>query len=135
MPAGPGWALVGDAGYHKDPITAQGMLDAFRDAELLADAVDRGLERRPRRRAGRLPAGPRRGRPADVRVHRAAWPTSRRRPPPEMLGLLAALDGNPAQISRFLGLIAGSVPIPEFFSPDEPRPDHGRRRQPRRLTR
>ena len=42
---GPGWALVGDAGYHKDPITAQGMLDAFRDAELLADAVDRGLER------------------------------------------------------------------------------------------
>ena len=41
---GPGWALVGDAGYHKDPITAQGMLDAFRDAELLADAVDRGLD-------------------------------------------------------------------------------------------
>ena len=41
---GPGWALVGDAGYHKDPITAQGMVDAFRDAELLADAVDRGLD-------------------------------------------------------------------------------------------
>ena len=42
---GPGWALVGDAAYHKDPITAQGMADAFRDADLLADAVDRGLER------------------------------------------------------------------------------------------
>ena len=40
---GPGWALVGDAGYHKDPITAQGMSDAFRDAELLADAVDAAL--------------------------------------------------------------------------------------------
>jgi flavin-dependent dehydrogenase len=35
-PAGPGWALVGDAGYHRDPITAHGITDAFRDAELLA---------------------------------------------------------------------------------------------------
>jgi flavin-dependent dehydrogenase len=36
---GPGWALVGDAGYFKDPITAHGMSDAARDAELLADAL------------------------------------------------------------------------------------------------
>ena len=36
---GPGWALVGDAGYFKDPITAHGITDALRDAELLADAV------------------------------------------------------------------------------------------------
>jgi flavin-dependent dehydrogenase len=36
---GPGWALVGDAGYFRDPITAHGMTDALREAELLADAV------------------------------------------------------------------------------------------------
>ena len=36
---GPGWALVGDAGYFKDPITTHGMTDALRDAELLADAL------------------------------------------------------------------------------------------------
>jgi flavin-dependent dehydrogenase len=36
---GPGWALVGDAGYFKDPITTHGMTDAMRDAELLARAV------------------------------------------------------------------------------------------------
>ena len=36
---GPGWALVGDAGYFKDPITTHGMTDALRDAELLADRV------------------------------------------------------------------------------------------------
>lgn len=36
---GPGWALVGDAGYFKDPITAHGMTDALRDAELLSSAV------------------------------------------------------------------------------------------------
>ena len=38
-PYGPGWALVGDAGCHKDPYRALGVCDAFRDAELLADAV------------------------------------------------------------------------------------------------
>ncbi len=36
---GPGWALVGDAGYFKDPITAHGITDALRDAEILAAAV------------------------------------------------------------------------------------------------
>lgn len=40
--AGPGWALVGDAGYFRDPITAHGITDAFRDAELLARAVTAG---------------------------------------------------------------------------------------------
>ncbi len=39
---GPGWALVGDAGYFKDPFAAHGISDAFRDAELLADAVTSG---------------------------------------------------------------------------------------------
>lgn len=41
---GPGWALVGDAGYFKDPITAHGITDALRDAELLARAVLRDSE-------------------------------------------------------------------------------------------
>lgn len=39
-PWGPGWALVGDAGYFKDPLTSHGMSDALRDAELLARALD-----------------------------------------------------------------------------------------------
>ena len=40
---GPGWSLVGDAGYHRDPITGHGITDAFRDAELLADALHQVL--------------------------------------------------------------------------------------------
>lgn len=40
---GRGWALVGDAAYHRDAITGHGISDAFRDAELLARAVDRAL--------------------------------------------------------------------------------------------
>ncbi len=41
---GPGWALVGDAGYFKDPLTAHGITDALIDAELLAQAVTAGTE-------------------------------------------------------------------------------------------
>ena len=40
---GPGWALVGDAGYHRDAVTGYGISDAFRDAELLAVALDEAL--------------------------------------------------------------------------------------------
>jgi 2-polyprenyl-6-methoxyphenol hydroxylase-like FAD-dependent oxidoreductase len=40
---GPGWALVGDAGYHRDPVTGHGLSDAYRDAELLAAALHTAL--------------------------------------------------------------------------------------------
>lgn len=41
--SGPGWALVGDAAYFKDPITAHGLSDALRDAEILARAIEIAL--------------------------------------------------------------------------------------------
>ena len=41
---GPGWALVGDAGYFKDPLTAHGITDALRDAARLSTAVVDGSE-------------------------------------------------------------------------------------------
>ena len=44
---GPGWALVGDAGYFRDPITTHGLTDALRDAELLSDAVLAGRDGTP----------------------------------------------------------------------------------------
>ena len=53
VPVGPGWALVGDAAYHKDPITGHGITDAFRDADLLATAADDAL-RHPHREAAAL---------------------------------------------------------------------------------
>ena len=42
-PYGPGWALAGDAGFLKDPILGTGIDDAFRDADLLSNAIARGL--------------------------------------------------------------------------------------------
>lgn len=41
--AGPGWALAGDSGHHKDPCTGMGMSDAFLAADLLADAIHQAL--------------------------------------------------------------------------------------------
>jgi len=46
VPYGPGWALVGDAGYYKDPVTGHGITDAFRDAELVANAIHFALRGR-----------------------------------------------------------------------------------------
>ena len=55
--AGPGWALVGDAGYFKDPLTAHGITDALRDAEFLSRAVvDGGPDALRRLRAHPGPA-------------------------------------------------------------------------------
>lgn len=41
--AGPGWALVGDAAYHKDPTPADGITDAFTGVDLLVEAADQAL--------------------------------------------------------------------------------------------
>jgi flavin-dependent dehydrogenase len=38
QPYGSGWALVGDAGFFRDPLTAHGITDALRDSALLARA-------------------------------------------------------------------------------------------------
>jgi 2-polyprenyl-6-methoxyphenol hydroxylase-like FAD-dependent oxidoreductase len=117
-PYGPGWALVGDAGYHKDPITGQGISDAFRDAELLAEAIDDGLSgRRPMDRAL---AGYEQHRNAAVMpMYDFTCQLATLEPPaPELQQLLAALRGSQEETNRFLGVYAGTVPVPEFFAPE-----------------
>ncbi|HEY7268255.1 MAG TPA: NAD(P)/FAD-dependent oxidoreductase, partial [Dehalococcoidia bacterium] len=115
-PYGPGWALVGDAGYHKDPITGQGITDAFRDAELLADALDAGWsEREPLEQA--LAAYEQKRNQATMPMYEFTMQQlTFEPPPPEMMQLIGALAGNQEDTDRFFGLVAGTVPIPEFFS-------------------
>jgi flavin-dependent dehydrogenase len=117
-PYGAGWALVGDAGYHKDPITAQGISDAFRDAELLVGAIDDGLAgRRPLAEA--LAGYERERNEATMPMYELTSQfAALQPPPPEMQHLIAALHGNPEQAARFLGTVAGTVPIPEIFDPE-----------------
>jgi flavin-dependent dehydrogenase len=45
VPYGPGWALIGDAGLVINPVTAQGIGNAFADAERLANAIVEGFDR------------------------------------------------------------------------------------------
>jgi flavin-dependent dehydrogenase len=115
-PFGPGWALVGDAGYIKDPITAQGITDAFRDAELLAQAVDKWLSGlRPLEDA--LEGYELRRNEASTAMYEFTCGLATLDPPPaELAGLLRALVSNQAETDRFLGVIAGTVAVPDFFS-------------------
>ena len=115
---GPGWALVGDASHQQDPCTAQGISDAFRDAQLLADALDAGLsERQPLATA--LEEYGRQRDAAAMAMHAFTCQLAPFAPPSaEQQQLFGALRTNPAQIDRFLGTFAGSVPIPDFFAPD-----------------
>ena len=116
-PFGPGWALVGDAGYHKDPITGEGITDAFRDADLLAEALHRGWSGRCELEEALADYEQQRNETAMPIYELTCQLSSLEPPAPEMQQLFSALRGNQEQTNRFFGTIAGTVPIPEFFSP------------------
>jgi 2-polyprenyl-6-methoxyphenol hydroxylase-like FAD-dependent oxidoreductase len=115
---GPGWALVGDAGYHKDPCTAQGISDSFRSAELLATMMDEALSgRRPLLDA--LADYERQRNEAAMPVFEWTYRTAEMRPvSPRTAMLLSALKSSQELTDRFLGLNAGTVLATDFFSPE-----------------
>lgn len=117
-PYGPGWALVGDAGYNKDFITAQGIMDAFHDAELCATALDRAF-------SGTRPfedAMHEYQRTRDARVkpmYEFTCQLATLEPlPPELQQLLAAVHGNQAAMDDFVRMNAGTISPTEFFAPE-----------------
>jgi flavin-dependent dehydrogenase len=117
-PFGPGWALVGDAGYNKDPITAQGISDAFHDAELCTTAVDDAFN--GRRSFDDAMSGYHQTR--DARVLPIYEFTTQlatlEMPPPEMQQLLGAVHGNREAMDAFVSVTAGTVSPVEFFDPE-----------------
>jgi flavin-dependent dehydrogenase len=117
-PYGPGWALVGDASYTKDPCTAIGITDAFRDAEFLVEAIDEGFSKhRPLEEA--LADYERRRNDVAMPFYEFTCQLAPfGPPPPQMLQLYSALRGNQADTDRFFGLITEAVSVPEFFAPD-----------------
>ena len=116
--AGPGWALVGDAGCHKDPFLALGISDALRDAELLADAAHRGLANEaPMHDALRQYELQRNA--AGLAEYRDNIQAARFLPvPPELLHLRRALRGRPEATTRWIKARYGMIP-PEAFSADD----------------
>lgn len=117
-PYGPGWALVGDAGHHKDPVLALGITDAFRDAEFVAEALHAGLSRTQSFEEA-LAAYERSRNEAAAQGYRNTLQfAALQSPPSDLLALVAALTEQPAQASRFMGATIGTVPAAEFFAPD-----------------
>jgi 2-polyprenyl-6-methoxyphenol hydroxylase-like FAD-dependent oxidoreductase len=115
-PYGPGWALVGDAGYNRDFITGQGIQDAFRDAELCAAALDESL-------SGGGPfddamAAYQRRRDAQVMgmYELTTQIATLEPPPPELQELLASAHGDRAAMDLFARVNAGVSPPAEFFA-------------------
>jgi flavin-dependent dehydrogenase len=117
-PFGAGWALVGDAGYTRDPITAQGITDAFRDAELCARAIDEAFG------GGRsyddAMTGYQQARDNQVMpiYEFTTQLATLEPPPPEMQQLLGAVYGNQEAMDGFAGVAAGTVSPAEYFAPE-----------------
>jgi 2-polyprenyl-6-methoxyphenol hydroxylase-like FAD-dependent oxidoreductase len=117
-PYGSGWVLVGDAGYNKDPITAQGINDAFHDAERCATALDQAF-------SGARPFDDAMGeyqRERDEHVLSMYEFTCQlatlEPPPPEAQQLFGAIAGNQKAMDGFAQMNAGTISPAQFFSPE-----------------
>jgi flavin-dependent dehydrogenase len=101
-PYGPGWALVGDAGLHKDPYLALGICDALRDAEFLTEAIGDGL-------------GGRR----DMTDALADYEQRRNEASDQDYAMRAAIRHDPDATRRFMLVRNGMIDPAEAFNPQE----------------
>jgi 2-polyprenyl-6-methoxyphenol hydroxylase-like FAD-dependent oxidoreductase len=113
-PYGPGWALVGDAGYNRDPITAQGISDAFRDADRCAIALDQAFT--GARSFDEAMGEYQRDRDEHVlpMYEFTCQLATLQPPPPEMQQLLGAIHGNQKAMDGFAQMNAGTISPAEF---------------------
>jgi 2-polyprenyl-6-methoxyphenol hydroxylase-like FAD-dependent oxidoreductase len=117
-PFGPGWALVGDAGYNKDPITAQGITDAFHDVErctsALVDVYERGRgfddamsEWHRIRDEHAMP------------IYEFTTNLATLEPPPsELQQVFGAMEHNQSAMNDFVSVAAATMSPVEFFDPE-----------------
>jgi len=117
-PYGPGWALVGDAGVTRDPITAQGISSAFADAERCSTAVDAWI-RGAATYDDAMGAWHRERDAVSLPVYEFTAQLAALEPPPEELQqLLGAIQGNQAAMDQFVSVNAGTLSPEVFFSPE-----------------
>lgn len=115
-PYGPGWVLVGDAGYNKDFITAQGISDAFRDAELCSNALDGAFSGRTTFDAAMANYQSVRDAHALPMYEFTAHLATLEPPSPELQRILAAVSGSKEATDDFARVNAGVLSPLDFFS-------------------
>ncbi len=111
--AGAGWALVGDAAYHRDPLTGMGIGDAFLGASLLAEAIGEELR-------GPSKALDRYAKAVKERTYSVFQYTLRAAAladPAPHLGLYTTIASSEAATRGFMNVIAGNAPYGTSFSP------------------
>lgn len=115
-PYGRGWVLVGDAGYNKDYITAQGISDAFWDAESCADALHQAFSgARPFEEAMEAWRVARDAR-AKAMYELTSDFASLEPPPPDLQHVLAAAARSEEAMDGFARVLAGVTSPADFFS-------------------
>lgn len=116
-PYGPGWALLGDSGYHKDPLLGHGIADAFADAERLAQAIDSSFTGQQPLEEALAGYEQQRNREAlplyELTVQLATLNLTS-----EIQQVQEALQGNPEATQRFFAVLEGTIPAATFFAPE-----------------
>ncbi|HEX3815492.1 MAG TPA: NAD(P)/FAD-dependent oxidoreductase [Mycobacteriales bacterium] len=115
-PFGPGWTLVGDAGYNKDFITAQGISDAFRDAELCATALHEAFSGARPYEAAMTDYQSTRDSHVSAMFDFTTQLATLAPPPPELQSLLGAVSGNQDAMNGFARVNSGVTSPAEFFA-------------------
>jgi 2-polyprenyl-6-methoxyphenol hydroxylase-like FAD-dependent oxidoreductase len=114
---GRGWALVGDAAYHRDPLTGMGIGDAFLGAELLADAITEGLAGDAARLDAALQAYEAAFRRQTLPIFDYTVKAASLKDPAATLALYAKVAQSPAETTRFMDVLAGTMASKDFFNP------------------
>ena len=117
-PFGPGWVLVGDAGFTKDPITAQGICNAFIDAERVAAGLHRVWVDGASFDAEMSAYQRERDETTLPLYEFTTQMATLEPPPPEMQQLLGAIAGNQTAMDAFVSVICGTLSPVEFFAPE-----------------
>ena len=114
---GPGWVLIGDAGHHKDSITARGITDGFYQAQLLADCIGDGLQDPARLQAALEQFATERL--EELMPHyRSTLKTGRLAAPDHQIALLRAISTSPELSARYFSTMSGVCPLDEFLTPE-----------------
>ncbi len=111
--------LVGDAGYTKDPVTAQGISDAFHSAEWCAAALDEAFSGQRSFDAAMADYQHRRDHSALPLYEFTTQLATLEPPPPEMQQLLAGIAGNQDAMDAFVSVTAGTLSPVDFFGRDD----------------